>query len=96
MTSALELWDKLRQQPHSWLPTGQVFPFVLTPNERETVLAALRSYAAPEDALITELRQWVKNTPSDGSGDPWDAGYAYAGSEVRAILDKCGPQKESP
>lgn len=48
MTTAIELWDKLRCQPQSWLPTGEVFAFVVTPNERETILSALRGVPTPQ------------------------------------------------
>lgn len=57
MTTALELWDKLRQTPHVWIPTGQVFAFVLTPNERDTVLQALRS--APAEVAPTTNNGWA-------------------------------------
>ncbi len=57
MTTALELWDKLRQQPPSWLPTERVYAFVVTLDERETLLKALHQAAVPEGVAIDAIRE---------------------------------------
>lgn len=67
MTTAIELFDKLRQQPKSWLPTGEVFAFVVTPNERETILSALHS--VPSERATTsrpnlQLREELGKIPN--------------------------------
>lgn len=51
MTTALELWDKLRQQPSSWVPSERVWAFVLTDNERLTMLNALRLVAEANESI---------------------------------------------
>lgn len=48
----LALWDWIRQRDPQWLPeTGHVFVFAFTPEQRETLMAALSPFtnAAPQD-----------------------------------------------
>ena len=64
MTTTLELWDKLRQQPHSWIPSERVWCFVLTANERETVLKSLITPRAEERQTGW---QPIETVPRDGT-----------------------------
>ena len=109
MTTALELWDKLRQQPHSWIPSEKVWPFVLTENERKTVLDALynANKPQPEDGGITQaLVQMARDNAIEecaliadkhrGHFYEHDKFGADIGGEIRALLSTPQSPIEAP